>query len=301
MISVLIATRNRPSQIKNCIRSILKNNFKNFEIIIVDQSENSETFKVIKKYNLKRILYLRTKKVGKSKALNIAINKAKGEILAFTDDDCIVDSDWLREITKAYKLYPQVGGVFGNTYSYNPKEHPKEICSSTFVEKQIHLHRNPSVVHYRKIGIGNNMTIKKKTFQECGFFKEWLGPGTLGLGGGEESELIFRLLKNKVPLLTCPSIVVYHNKWLSISQESVLQTRYTAGLIAFQAYYLVRGSRYQALKFLRVRLAERFPNMIKEIFWKFKFLLKDLYFLILEIWSVIKGLCIGFFMALMGK
>ncbi len=89
MISVLIATKNRPTQLSQCLRSLLLNTYKNFEILVLDQSTTGKTEKYVRALKNKNITYLKLNNPGKSKALNWGISMAKGKILAFTDDDCI--------------------------------------------------------------------------------------------------------------------------------------------------------------------------------------------------------------------
>ena len=239
MVSIIIATRNRPKQIQSCLYSILNNSFQQFEILLVDQSTNEQTKNIVKKIQSTKIRYFRSDTKGKSKGLNFLIQKAKHSIIACTDDDCVVDKNWLKEISKFYVRYPQAGGVFGNVLPYMPQRHRHEYCTSLVHNSRISKQTDPYKEHWLSLGIGNNMSFQKSVIEKEGAFKEWLGPGSLALNG-EETDLIFRLLTKKYTLMTNPNMLVYHNRWLSYTQLKHLLGTYSCGMSAFYAYYLYR-------------------------------------------------------------
>jgi glycosyltransferase involved in cell wall biosynthesis len=299
-ISVLIATKDRPQHLKNCLKSILNNNFSNFEILVADQSQDITTKQIVNELNSNRIKYFKLNENGKTKALNILIKKSKSEYLAFTDDDCVVSVNWLREIYLSYKRFKNISGVFGNIYPYNPYKHSKRICPSTFYIKNITLHTNPETIHYLYIGLSNNMSIRKSVLKNIGFYKEWLGPGgRFGTAGGDDSELIFRILINNYILLTNPKVRVYHNRWLSATEESFLQTKYTLGDIAFSTFYLLTPFRKSAIMYIKQRIHDRMSlNKLFKSRSFSKFFIADSFFMILNIIAAFQGFIIGSFMSL---
>jgi glycosyltransferase involved in cell wall biosynthesis len=112
-ISVLLCTRNRGDKIKNAVDSILENSYENFELIIVDQSSDDKTKTAIETYSDPRIRYIRSQTVGLSRSRNIAIRESLSEIVGFTDDDCIVDREWLASIMTEFEGDSSVMGVYG--------------------------------------------------------------------------------------------------------------------------------------------------------------------------------------------
>ena len=122
-ISVVIVTRNRIHKLKRCIFSLLGSTVKPDEILIIDnnstdttQVEATEISKKYKRYNIK---YFKEKRVGISYARNIGLVKAKSDIIAFTDDDCVVDKDWIKNIILAHSKYPDAIAIGGNTLNYD--------------------------------------------------------------------------------------------------------------------------------------------------------------------------------------
>lgn len=298
-ITVILVTRNRPLQIIDCVRSILKSSFQDYQILIADQSTNNRTVEIIKSLHSSKIEIVRMKKKGKAKGLNILIKKSNSNILAFTDDDCIVSKNWLHQIIKTYNEFPHLAGIFGNVYPYKPKNHPTEICPATFKTKKMQTHTFEKF-HYYHVGLGNNMSIKKSILEKVGNFQEWLGPGAIATNG-EESELIFKILKQGFILATNPKILVFHNRWLNYKQERLIQANYTQGFISFLAFYLLTKDQKHAWKFIKVKINERILPAFKTCFYSFKELFKESWLLFFEVLAVFKGISIGLIMAINKK
>src|SRR5260221_14795970 len=102
MISILIPTRNRCQDIVPCLRSLLALDYDDFEIIVFDQSTSDETEQAVRAEfgSAQQLRYIRSNTTGKSIALNRLMEAACGGIFAFTDDDTVVPTDWLRTIER---------------------------------------------------------------------------------------------------------------------------------------------------------------------------------------------------------
>ncbi len=301
MISVLISTKNRPKQLQECLNSLLRSTFHDFEILVADQNSNSETEKIIFRCKSKKVKYIKTQKRGRSAGLNLLLEEAKGKILAFTDDDCIVDMRWLEEIHLFFESHPRIAGVFGNTIPFQPELHLQETCPATFITDKMSAFHDPSTIHYKSLGLGNNMSLRKSVIDHIGFFRNWLGVGTISRAG-EESDLIFRILLKQYILMTNPKMLVYHNRWLKRKNENIQQSNYTLGLMSFFSYYFLLGNqRKYARAFMKTRFSERAIPLFKQIQFLTKELMKESVFLVLEILSIFKGICIGSAMAIQNQ
>jgi GT2 family glycosyltransferase len=203
----------------------------------VDQSDDSKTKYVIKQLQSNKIRYFKSHKKGKTRGLNAMIRIAKYEILAFTDDDCVVGKNWLQEINTFYKNHPHSAGVFGNVFPYKPYLHTDKFCTSTFTSRRISKQNDPYKIHWHVLGIGNNMSLRKSVVKKINYFREWLGPGSIALNG-DETDLIFRILSKEYTLMTNPHMIVYHNRWLTSYQLIKLLGTYSCGMSAVYAYYL---------------------------------------------------------------
>lgn len=263
MISVIIATKNRPNELKQCLVTLGKNSYRNFEIIIADQNRNPIVFSKFPA-RIPSITHIHAPRGGKSAALNKAIAASKGDILSFTDDDCIIPKNWLASIDRWFKKNPSAGGVCGKTLPYKPDTHQKMFCPATLSFNRDTLITNPHVIHYKKIGLGNNLALRKIVVKTIGPFTVWLGPGINGLCGGEDSDYIYRVLRHGFAFGQSSSILVFHNRWLSLREVLKLESNYTKSVIAFAVFHICRGDIG-----LTVYIWDRFKDYIAEPFVKF--------------------------------
>ena len=136
MISVVIRTYKRPKDLMNCLESVIRQHHRDFEIIVVDDDKDCadgfETYNaityfyegVIRRNNIET-RYMQSKSKGRASARNTGVKAAKGDIIAFCDDDTIVPPNWLSTIQSwIEKGYDAVGF----TYEY-PPEYRKPLWS----------------------------------------------------------------------------------------------------------------------------------------------------------------------------
>jgi glycosyltransferase involved in cell wall biosynthesis len=170
-VSVVIASYNQQSTIKGCLQSVLNQNTRiPYEVIVVDSSTNDAA--IIAKSFVPRIkLISRKQRTSWGAARNIGIKRSKGEIIAFTDTDCLVSGNWIEEICKAHKNYSVVGGPVRNGNPGNLigwmlflMEFGEFAVSKTMMMKNLP---------------GCNVSYKKSVFTEYGILpaNQWSGLG----------------------------------------------------------------------------------------------------------------------------
>ncbi len=282
-ISVIIITKDRPRQLQDCLKRIYARKTKPKEIIVFDQS--SKAIKLPKNSKLK---YRHSILKGKSKDINRAIKLATGEILAFTDDDCLPDTNWLNQIQDSFQKYKGMVGVFGRTLPYQPERHRDLICPSTFIKTKSRIIDKPCK-HWEEIGFGNNMAYKREIFEKLDYFKEWLGPGSIG-SNAEDAEFALRVLINGNKLLFNPKIVVYHNRWLTKNESLKQDLSYMCGEMACYSYYA----------FLKLTIArEVVKDNLIDIGRRLKQLksLSDFYYFCLVALNKLRGFLVGLYFA----
>src|SRR6476619_4200015 len=99
-ISIVVCTRDRTAQLKNCLASLMESDYDNYEIIVIDNApSNDATLHLCNNYPVK---YSREIKPGLNRARNRGIQESSNEIIAFTDDDVKVDKYWLQSINKIF-------------------------------------------------------------------------------------------------------------------------------------------------------------------------------------------------------
>lgn len=238
MISVLIPTYNRPHAVLSCLRSLQRSTLSKFEVLLIDQSTTNTTERVVESLHDARFRYIHSTHENKSIAMNEGVRQARGMILCFTDDDCIVTKNWLSAVQKDFITHPHINGVFGTTLPYQPQKHAGLYCPSVFCQKKYHIVSTPCR-HFVSIGFGNNMSLRKNAIKNNPF-KPWLGPHSMG-GAAEDAEIILRLLIQKKSILCDPVCIVYHNKWLDGKEAKKQESIYARGEMACYGYFYFQG------------------------------------------------------------
>lgn len=201
-ISVVVATRDRRAELRACVASILASRHESFEVVVVDQSEAADP-----PAEDVRVRYVASESRGKSAALNEGIGLAGAEVLAFTDDDCIVTRDWLARAEELFAQHGEISLAFGNLVA---AEHDP---TQSFVP--IADMRDFEVVHGTRAallrgGAGANMAARRELFDRIGGFDERIGPGS-EFRACEEYDLYYRALAAGESVARDPSLVVIHH------------------------------------------------------------------------------------------
>lgn len=130
-ISVVIATYNRRNLLEKALESLVNQSYPKdkFEILIVDDGSSDNTGEIVNKLMKLHdyLRYIKTENQGPAKSRNVGINNAGGEIVAFIDDDCLADRDWLKEIMNSFKTQKDAVGIEGKTITY-----PEEVTPFTY-------------------------------------------------------------------------------------------------------------------------------------------------------------------------
>jgi len=201
-VSVIIPVRNRPEEIKACLQSLVGLDYplEKFEIIVVDDASTDHTPEVIKEFNLHLISLKENKKA--SFCRNLAAQKAKGDILAFIDSDCISDPLWLSELIPAFKD-PAIGAVGGRVDSFfntSVLDKYEQVKSSLIMGT--HAKRSQKNENFFYVP-SCNLLVKKDLFLKIDGFKEELVVG-------EDVDLCWRLQDAGYHVEFRPSGKIFH-------------------------------------------------------------------------------------------
>lgn len=122
LVSIIIPTHNRIKQLKACLNSLEKIDYKNTETIIIDDASTDGTSKIIKdKFPKIKIISLKKNK-GVAAARNLGIEKAKGDYLLFVDDDNLVKKDFLNKLINLAETDSKIGFVGPKMYYAKDKK-----------------------------------------------------------------------------------------------------------------------------------------------------------------------------------
>jgi|GEM_PF-1682586 len=101
LFSIVIPTRDRPNLLKDAIQSALEQEFDDYEIIVSDNSTNSETQKLVSEFESKKIKYFRTPRpLDMPKSWEFALSKANGKFITFLGDDDLLPKKFLKVYSK---------------------------------------------------------------------------------------------------------------------------------------------------------------------------------------------------------
>lgn len=204
--SIILPTFGRPDEVENFLESITKQEYKNFDVIVVDGSLDDILHPVIDKYKGKTTLqYFHEKGLGASESRNLGCLKAEGDFLVFIDSDCVVPADYLVKVDTFLKAHPDIAGYGGpdaadDTFSPFQKA-VNYAMTSTFTTGGIRGKKK----HVGKFQLrGFNMGIKREAFFDVG--------GYSGMQVAEDLDLSMRLLKAGYKTALIHEAFVYHRR-----------------------------------------------------------------------------------------
>ena len=208
-VSVVICTRNRPDKIGNAVESVLANTYPDFDLTIIDQSTNGETEAISHRVGESdaRIRYQRMNKSGLSRAYNLAIASTIGPIIAFTDDDCLVPSDWIQKIVMAFEEQRDGELMYGQVLPAYPENGGEALTPLLRIDKPERLDRANG---FRVFGMGANFAARRSLFERAGTFDEVLGGGG-PLKSSQDFDLAYRAFRRNAPILLRPEVIVRHD------------------------------------------------------------------------------------------
>lgn len=190
--SIVVCTFNRLDYLKKCLASLLELDFPEYEIIIVNDGSTDGTKYFLDSLNNKKIKIVhRECNQGPSEARNTGIKNARHDIIAFTDDDCAVDRNWLTELIKGFTS-EQIGFVIGQVFyiSKNYKGYfPERLVSNL----------------YARWPMGCNIAYHKNVFKTCGNFDTFYSKYT-----NEDSEMAIRAISKNFAFNRSLNAIVYH-------------------------------------------------------------------------------------------
>src|SRR4030042_3832704 len=214
--SVVVCTFNQSENLRRVLKSLREAvipDHLSCEFVLVDNNSDDDTrlvFEEIEKHYESKIRYVFEEKRGISHARNRGIKEARGEIIAFTDDDVIVDKYWIQNIEKAYKEHDDVACVGGKILPIWEISKPKWLKPKLYPYLAL-LEYGDSVAYMDSPNIwGANFAVKSEIFKKYGLFDSNLGRIPGKLYGGEETEFLQRLQNAGEKILSYPLSIIYH-------------------------------------------------------------------------------------------
>ncbi len=192
-VTVGITVKNSAGTMKACLDSVLKSSYRNFEVLVVDAFSTDGTWEILRGYG-KKINAIK-KRGNISVGRNEIIRRARGELIAFTDADCIVDGNWLKNLVAAFleKNIVAAGGFCGTAKNSN---YLQSLIGRELEDRFKHFPKFVSRLPFMNICVRADAA-KKNLLDE-------------NLGAAEDADFGYRLSKIG-KIIYVPSAEVRHN------------------------------------------------------------------------------------------
>jgi glycosyltransferase involved in cell wall biosynthesis len=215
-VSVVICTRGRAAQLRRCLHMLHGLACQPDEIVVSDNAPTDTSTRDVC-HEFADVVYREEPRAGLDIARNTGLLTAKGDVVAFVDDDVVVHP-WLiyrvwetfrdpsvaamTGLVMALELKTEAQLIFEQHWSFN-----RGYVDKTYDPDYVQPLANP-VAPVWNIGAGANMAFRKSVFEEAGYFNELLDVGAAGCNG--DSEMWYRILLHGHRIQYNPRAIVYH-------------------------------------------------------------------------------------------
>jgi glycosyltransferase involved in cell wall biosynthesis len=220
LVTVAVCTRDRAMQLVECLDALMSLDYphERLDLLVVDNAPvDASTRELVARYP--RVRYVCETRPGLDRARNRAVHEARGDVIAFTDDDGSVDAGWVGAIATAFAEEPHAMCVTGLVVP-DELDTPAQALFEAYggfgrgFDRSVHRVA-PGERAARKyggtgrFGTGANMAFRRSFFDREGLFDPALDVGTPSNGGGD-LEMFFRVLKTGHALVYEPAAIVRH-------------------------------------------------------------------------------------------
>ncbi len=218
-VTVVIPTYQRSQKLQSCLDSLLQLDYpgERLELIVVDDA-SPEPIDLSAYSAQVRVLRMETNS-GPGAARNRAVSEARGEIIAFLDDDCLAKEDWLQQLVPSFQASDlgAVGGAVASADLKTPLGKYEASNSPLFMGKEQRRIREDGALTYLPTC---NLLVRRSTLLRVGGFNPRLRVG-------EDVDLCWRILQQRESIYYLPRGLVYHHHRSKVT--SFMQRRYHYG------------------------------------------------------------------------
>jgi len=250
--SVVISTHNRPTFLARCLSALLNLDYPYYEVIVVDNAPSSSaTADFIQQTyaDEPKIRYVREDRPGSSSGRNRGILEARGDIIAFTDDDVVVDTHWLTGLAMGFRATKNVACVTGLVLPLEletPTQFLFEIYggfprgfSRRIFDLRDHRWEEPGYPYILETyGVGANIAFTASFLHREGGFDPALGPGSPTYSA-EDLALLFSVIVNGNHLVYEPASLLYHQHRQNYTDLQKQLYGYAVGFTAYLTKIIV--------------------------------------------------------------
>ena len=251
LVTVVVCTRDRPASLAHCLQALAQLTYAPFEVVVVDNAPTTrETLALVQERSAGDpcVRYVREQRPGLSCARNRGLREARGELIAFTDDDVVVDPGWLDGVVHGFARSPSVACVTGlvpSAHLDNAEQRYFDQRVSWAVSCRPRRYdlaaggQESALYPYTagQFGTGANFAFRTAVLLALGGFDEALGAGAPA-GGGEDLDVFVRTILAGHAIAYEPAAIVWHEHRPELRQLRRQLFNYGVGLAAFATKYL---------------------------------------------------------------
>lgn len=202
-LSVVVCTRNGSATLGPCLAALGRQTYPNHEIIVIDDGSTDSVPQIAQSFDFVR--YQRQEPSGLSVARNFGASIATGEIIAYTDDDCVPDVDWLQQLALAFDD-PQWIAAGGPNIPPPPRNRIEAIVAHAPGGPSHVLLNDEEAEHLP----GCNLAIRKTALDQIGGFNP------IFKTAGDDVDVCWRLRDTGGKLRFCPGAFVWHHRRFTV-------------------------------------------------------------------------------------
>lgn len=240
MLSIILCTRNRSEFLLHALRYFeeISSNIP-WELLIVNNGSTDRTSLILNEFISNtsiNVHVISEPKIGLSHARNTGWRSAKGEIIAFTDDDCYPKSDFVEKILENFSK-SEIGFLGGRVLLFDPLDAPVtiQVCD-TRLEFEPYTFFAAGLIH------GANMSVRREVLEVCRGFDEMLGAGTRF--PSEDVDFLSRASAAGFRGAYDPGpVVLHHHRRRSQQQVAIINRAYDLGRGAYYMKAIMDSSR----------------------------------------------------------
>ncbi|MCX7919057.1 MAG: sugar transferase [bacterium] len=198
-ISVIVPAYNAETTIGECLTALLNQTIPRdrYEVIVVDDGSTDKTPEIAQQFPVR---YVREENQGPAMARNLGAKIATGEIILFTDSDCVPEADWIEQMLKPFKSDSEVVGVKG-IYLTKQKQLSARFAQAEFEERYERLKKFKYIDFVDSYSAG----FRREIFLSVGGFDP-----QFAVANNEDVELSYKLAQQNYKMVFQPTAIVYH-------------------------------------------------------------------------------------------
>lgn len=216
LVSIIIANFNGENYLTTCLNSVLKNSYKNYEIILIDDGSTDKSIDIISIYlkKNKQIRLLKNpKNLGAAASRNKAIKEARGGYIVFLDNDTEVTKDWLGKIIEPLEVDPKIGGVQSLLLDFNRRNLiqtggglliPYTGWLAPFYQWSEYKQMKDEIISRNIIAVSASLAVRKEIVNLISGFDEKEAVFT------EDLDFCWRVWLSGYKIILFPDSIVYH-------------------------------------------------------------------------------------------